>query len=326
MATHHLEVVPRIIDSSIAAHYQKTDVPPLNTEAKRKPQSTENNVNPSNNGTSSSNQSTESKPASPPQPQPKPPMMMPVPMTFTQRFFATVKDYFIPIIFIIAVTVMIYVLWTYFTKYRKSQVEAQNQIELEAAAKLNPDPNPLPVIDKSELEGYLNNSDNEEEDEEESESEDEEDEAKVIEEKVKEVPKVNMVKENPTPANYPPLLNPMRESCNESFAEPDLDTISILINQSIDPFNHHLHDDDRFRVIEETNEEENEESEEDEEEEDEEEEEEEESDGELITHSDGSTESTDSKENEDAQDDLFSIQQGDQSKPRKSKKTVRIGV
>ena len=105
MQTQHLEVIPRIIDASIAVNYQKAE--PLATPATP----------------------ATSAPSAPPAPTPTPDNIqknnaaMVAAPTFTQRFFTAVKDYMIPILFVIVVIVCIYILWKYFTKYRTSTEE-----------------------------------------------------------------------------------------------------------------------------------------------------------------------------------------------------------
>lgn len=90
MQTQHLEVIPRIIDESIAANYQKPSSAPIPlTQSKETKSST-----------------TEIAVAIP---------------TFTQRFFGALKDYIIPVLFVLLVIVIIYILWKYFTKYRNRQ-------------------------------------------------------------------------------------------------------------------------------------------------------------------------------------------------------------
>ncbi len=99
MSAPHVEVVPRIIDTSIAATYAS----PL-TAKSTAPEST---VFQSNDT--------------------KPPALMAAlpPVTFTQRFFSTIKDYIVPIMFVISVIVVIYVVWTYWTIHRNQMITVQ---------------------------------------------------------------------------------------------------------------------------------------------------------------------------------------------------------
>jgi hypothetical protein len=101
MSSPHIEVVPRIIDSSIAAAYQTPSKDTTDSKKEVQPQVSDSTV----------------------QPTVVPAIVSVVPRTFTEKFFSTLKDYLIPIVFIIAVIVIIYILWTYWTKYRvKSDV------------------------------------------------------------------------------------------------------------------------------------------------------------------------------------------------------------
>lgn len=111
MATPHLEVIPRIIDTSIAAAYQapsETAETPTVFDKQDSAQSQQecNNVVASGS------------------------------MTVTQKFFSTLRDYIIPILFIVAVIAIIYVLWKYWTTYRASTKEPivaepnSNQLEV----------------------------------------------------------------------------------------------------------------------------------------------------------------------------------------------------
>lgn len=101
MPTHHLEVIPRIIDTTIAATYQAPPKASVDTPS----------------ATSSDN------------PPPKKvaagavPIM--VPLTFTDKFFMTLKDIMVPACFLIAVIAFIYVLWKYWTTYRTNESEVQ---------------------------------------------------------------------------------------------------------------------------------------------------------------------------------------------------------
>lgn len=98
MSQPHIEVIPRITDTSIAATY------PTATDILKSNQNTvfdksETQASSHNSG----NVITQ--------------------LTVTQKFFNTLRDYMIPILFIIAVTVIIYVFWKYWTTYRNKSID-----------------------------------------------------------------------------------------------------------------------------------------------------------------------------------------------------------
>ena len=222
MSTPHLEVIPRIIDTSIAAAYQAP------SETAETP-------------------TVFDKPDAPQVQQGGKVIMSDMPMTVTQKFFSTLRDYIIPILFIIAVIAIIYVLWKYWTTYRASvkdvivvepkgnQLEAlESPPQLDAASTLdlskyilsNESSNgdnesahgKLSTIDELEendslhpLE-YTDDSDEEEDEEDASDDDDEEEE---------------------------------EESDSDSVASvPDFSVISNLINQPIDEYAN-----DRFEYL-----------------------------------------------------------------------------
>lgn len=125
MSSPHLEVIPRIIDSSIAAAYQP--LPKVSTEPVTKVASPDDGA---------------SKVA-----------VVALPLTVTQKFFATIKDYMIPILFIISVIVIIYVLWKYWTKYRTNPdaivAPASDTTAQEVMRIPGPTPSPIASADLS---------------------------------------------------------------------------------------------------------------------------------------------------------------------------------
>lgn len=211
MQTQHLEVIPRIIDASIAVNYQKAE--PLATSA----------------------------PSAPPAPTPTPDNIqknnaaMVAAPTFTQRFFTAVKDYMIPILFVIVVIVCIYILWKYFTKYRTSTEEP---IVVHEALTENTAP------DKPDLSKYVfdaNCSDDEETDSklsvieeesgDESGEESDEDESGEDESGEDESGEDESGDENEESGEEEGSEN---DSLPSLITEPDLNAINNLINQSID--------------------------------------------------------------------------------------------
>ena len=213
MQTQHLEVIPRIIDASIAVNYQKTEplttkVAPTKEKEAVKDTATTEDAKTALGGAI-------------------------VATTFTQRFFATLKDYMIPIIFIIVVIICIYIVWKYFTAYRKTSDEVI--VVAPVINTLEPD-NP----DKPDLSKYLldlESSDDEEEEtdsklsaiEEESEEDDEEEDDDEDEEEDD---------DEDEDAEETEEEGSNDEDDNNSIpslhTEPDLDAITSLINQSID--------------------------------------------------------------------------------------------
>jgi hypothetical protein len=111
MSTQHLEVVPRIIDPSIAASYQLPSKTSTNAESTK---------------VIATKMRRDSHMAA-----------VVVPLTVTQKFFTTIKDYLVPILFIIATIVIIYVLWKYWTKYR-TKVDTEAAMVMQHAANTLP--------------------------------------------------------------------------------------------------------------------------------------------------------------------------------------------
>lgn len=219
MPTPHLEVIPRIIDASLAANYQKAE--PLATNPEPIVQ-----------------QPKESTPVvATPAPVVAAQVVAP---TFTQRFFATVKDYMIPILFIIVVIVCIYVLWKYFTKYRTPVAEpltVSPQLPVnEPDDTIKPDLSKYINADSSEDE---DGSEEEEEGEEDSDEDADDDESmlSIIEEGSDE----QSEEEGDTDEESEEQSDDQsdeededHESLPSLITEPDLDAISNLINQPID--------------------------------------------------------------------------------------------
>lgn len=226
MSTPHLEVIPRIIDSSISATYQKQE-PKQNEEP------------------------------TPPETPKVEQVIVPVAMTFTQKFFRTLKDYMIPILFIIAVIAIAYIVWTYFTKYRNKTIAAEPVME----------PPLLPDIqDKPDLSKYVfdeEESSNEDTNEDahyntlsaiEEESEEEKSEEEIEEESENDESEEEYENESNTNDNLFEIQ--AKHSDDEDkppslITEPDLDIISNLINQPIDDA-YIMEDHQRFEYMDET--------------------------------------------------------------------------
>ena len=122
-ATPHVEVVPRIVDNDIAATYNKKQ-----PEVKSSKQSTPDNAL-STVATAGVAIAKSSK---------------------SNKFFATIKEYLMPAIFVICLIIIICILWKYFTKYRKekSNVGASNV----------PPPKTLPESANEDLSKYMTDS------------------------------------------------------------------------------------------------------------------------------------------------------------------------
>lgn len=228
MQTPHLEVIPRIIDASIAANYQKTE--PLATSpepAKVVPQQSNAKESIAPAAQVAAGAATVCAP------------------TFTQRFFATVKDYMIPILFVIVVIICIYVLWKYFTKYRKSNEEVSTVEPVQAV--IEPE--------KPDLSKYVFNTDSSEDEDDGEEDADDENDSKlsIIEEgsddeegdeeeddddEEEESDEFNETDadadEGETDEESGEESEDGHESLPSLITEPDLDAITNLINQSID--------------------------------------------------------------------------------------------
>jgi hypothetical protein len=119
-SSHHIEVVPRIQDSKLAAIYTPKKSKQTHKSYKEESIASDNEYEyddeyigeedipykkhlPSNNHTLSS-----------------PPTQQ---TTFTSRFFKSFNDYFWPVMFIIVLIVIIYIVYIYVTKYRNKTTE-----------------------------------------------------------------------------------------------------------------------------------------------------------------------------------------------------------
>lgn len=214
----HLEVVPRIIDESIAASYKPTtnlQIPKDSTPAKVIQEHTNANT------TSDTH------------------------LTVTQRFFMTLSDYSIPILFSIFVFIIIYVVWKYWTTYRK----ANNK---QMISDTNPDPNvnnsiepPLVMPNTNEdlnhpsdhghnLSKYIITSDEEgSEDNEEHGEEKEDDEEDDEEEEDEEEEEEDGSDEEEDDSDEEEEEDDSEEEEGQSYDMPDIAMISELINQPI---------------------------------------------------------------------------------------------
>lgn len=220
MSTPHLEVIPRIIDTSIAASYQ--------TPAKTTPTPTPTPVNESNDdGTEPKDGNT--------------PTVIPyVPRTFTQRFFSTLKDYMVPILFIITVLVVIYIVWKYWTTYRNATpvaVDPQPVIDTFNANK--------PETPPEDLSRFLLSEDNSDDDNHSVRSK-----LSTIIENSKETDSQSNDSDNDADdADEESNDDDVDESDNESVVSaPDFSVISNLINQPIDDYNNN-----RFEYLQDVN-------------------------------------------------------------------------
>lgn len=212
MQTHHLEVIPRIIDSSIAANYQKAEPTPVKLEEQTKCEAVvQTDVIVAGAA---------------------------VAPTFTQRFFSTLKDYIIPILFVLLVIIIIYIVWKYFTNYRSAPVVVPLVEQDPTSAESVPDKPDLSKYmftdddsDADETNSKLSIIEEESEDESEvegsgDESDEEENESEVEEESGEEEDESEAEEESEDDHDSLPSL----------ITEPDFDAITNLINQPIDTY------------------------------------------------------------------------------------------
>lgn len=196
----HLEVVPRIIDDTIAASYKPTtnlQIPKDSTPAKV----IQEHTNPDN--------------------------IPNAPLTVTQKFFTTLSDYSIPILFSIFVFIIIYVVWKYWTTYRNPKQQMNNNESLIVTPNQNTDNDPPDVANdhSHDLSKYIIGSDEGSDDEEDANeddgSDDDEEEGSDYEEEDEEEEEEDEEEED--------------EETNHasSFVMPDMAMISELINQPI---------------------------------------------------------------------------------------------
>lgn len=213
----HLEVVPRIIDDTIAASYKPTtnlQIPKDSTPAKV----IQEHTNPDN--------------------------IPNAPLTVTQKFFTTLSDYSIPILFSIFVFIIIYVVWKYWTTYRNPKQQMNNNESLIVNPNQNTDNDPPDVANdhSHDLSKYIIGSDegsddeedaNEDEgsdDDEEDDEEDDEDEGSDNDEEEEEEGSDDEEEEEEEEDEEEEDEETNHAS---SFVMPDMAMISELINQPI---------------------------------------------------------------------------------------------
>lgn len=216
MSTPHLEVIPRIIDTSIAASYQSP----------AKPTSKDSVEQPNDASTESKGSTT-------------PPTVVPyVPPTFTQKFFSKLKDYIVPILFIIAVMAVIYIVWKYWTTYRTASlvtVDPQPAIDTFKSNK--------PTDPPEDLSRFLLTENNSEDDNESVHSK-----LSTIIENSEEAETQSNNSDNDADEEFNDDED--EESDNESVVSaPDFSVISNLINQPIDDYGN-----GRFEYLQDVNE------------------------------------------------------------------------
>ncbi len=138
MSSPHVEVIPRIIDTSIAATYQAAPTPQTVSPTVVENDTSEASTTPVQEAVSKA------------------------PTSFTQRFFSTLKDYLIPILFVISVIVVVYIMWKYWTSYRNVSVAATaviptNSTNKESLSKRIPcmESNKYPSESKEDLSKYI---------------------------------------------------------------------------------------------------------------------------------------------------------------------------
>lgn len=222
--SNHLEVVPRIIDPSIAISYQSsrnqgasTTVNPSSQVLESVPTSDHVAIDVKEDATtqSSTNKSSDS---------------------FTNRFFNTLKDYTIPFVFTIIVIMIMYVIWKYWTTYRSMESATCPAVSNEAVDIKNKKPSNSELIDNVDLSKYVigsvgtsdgSNLDSESESSSESEdgtddgpNDDEDDDLALMEDSQEEDPDDECDNEDKTN--------------QEHYEEPDLNAIAKLIEQPID--------------------------------------------------------------------------------------------
>ena len=195
---HHIEVVPRIQDSKLAAIY---------TPKKQKQSAKVEKVDSDDEYDEYfDDDQYEEEPVK--QFTPLSNTLIPIvpqkPVTFTSRFFKTFNDYLWPVLFVIFVIVIIYIVYTYITKYRnKPSTEIKPQasnVFAQPSLQSHPQPNKLELsqIDINEAKKHIYDNDtmsdtasvgnkkddssDEEEDEEKDEEKDEEDDEEDDEE------------------------------------------------------------------------------------------------------------------------------------------------
>lgn len=294
MSTPHLEVIPRIIDTSIAANYQTT------TKSESEPTNDlETQKNNSNNEVKSGST----------------PTVIPyVPPTFTQRFFSTLKDYIVPILFIIAVMVVIYIGWKYWTTYRNKTTvvpTVQSVIESEQSN----------IPPKEDLSRFLLSENNSDDDNESIKSK----LSTIMENSLETETQSNDADTESNNDADEHHQSDNDESDNESIvSEPDFSAISNLINQPIDDYHN-----SRFEYLPPDNTQNYIFQEEEKEDTDNEEEKEEEKEDYLFDISSIHTETATDQDVDETTDSTtepvdLTIETVVKSKPKKSKKTKRI--
>jgi hypothetical protein len=138
-SSEHIEVAPRMWDKSIAASYtpkRASDPPPMEDPANDTEQESEE---------SQSGEITTVSPAT---------------ASVAMGFFTKLKQYLIPVAFVLAVMIVIYVLWKYFTKYRNAK---KANLPIIKEDDLNKPPNPVQLIASEDMSKYEYETDDESE-------------------------------------------------------------------------------------------------------------------------------------------------------------------
>ncbi len=157
----HMEVAPRMWDKTIAATY---DPKPKSVDSQDASSSEEDTIEAIPADTTTAVVAAASK---------------------GSLFFARLKSYLIPALFVIALIVVVYVFWKYFTKYRNTKKESDHNLPIINESDITPNhspkktTNPTVLIQSQDMSKYEYDS---AESEEESEDEDSPPRLEIIEE------------------------------------------------------------------------------------------------------------------------------------------------
>ena len=255
---HHIEVVPRIQDSKLAAIYTP--------KKQKQPAKVEKVDSDDEYDEYFDDDQYEEEPVK--QFTPLSNTLIPIvpqkPVTFTSRFFKTFNDYLWPVLFVIFVIVIIYIIYTYITKYRnKPSTEIKPQasnVFAQPSLQSHHQPNKLELsqIDINEAKKHIYDNDTmsdtasvgnkkdessdeeedeEEDDEEEDEENDDEEDDEEEDEEAKDQIKLDTFKSKKEDDDMP-LLESIEEEEDEdlktSSDKLNLSKINQLVSENMD--------------------------------------------------------------------------------------------
>jgi len=154
-------------------------------------------------------------------------------------WFTRIKEYLIPVVFILGLIIVIYVMWKYFTKYRKAKAKPHGNIAVITEQELRDDkpPHPEHLIATEDMTKYELESDNESDNGSEDGSEDGSDHSKSRFEAIEEVSNEDASDDTSNASDSSSDTDDdsdNEEKIDESDDEPDIAEIERMIEESND--------------------------------------------------------------------------------------------